>query len=277
MNTVMPIPDADQEDSMRLLYRVLDDANHSFGPPIPKGQKSRFTSVFAGASVFVIIGIFFGVAIGLTRQLEPISDTTRQQLQERIATIQSQLSQTQETLEANISNVDEIRANTSLQSQQIRNLNSSISALELLSGYTAIRGDGIRVEIQASVTPSYEDGVDLGVVIDSDIARVVNGLLAHGAIAVSVNDYRITSKSAIRSAGEAILVGYRPLTPPYVILAIGDSKSMLLEMKTGKTGEDITEISNTYGVRFSTYEMTQITIPQSLSPVRNRVPIRIIK
>ena len=277
MSGLPPIPVTDREDSMRLLYLVLDDANHTFGPPIPKGLKTRFTNVFAGVSIFVLIGIFFGIAIGLTRELEPIADTTRQQLQERITAVQNQLNDTQARLESNLLAIDEIRATESLQSQEISRINSNIAALEIASGYSAIRGDGVKVQVQASVQPSIEDGVDLGVVIDSDIARVVNGLLANGAIAVSVNDYRITSKSAIRSAGEAILIGYQPLSPPYVILAIGDTKKMLSEMRTGLTGQDIGEISNRYGVRFSTTEVTQVTIPQSISPVRTRVSVRIIE
>ena len=37
-----------------------------------------------------------------------------------------------------------------------------------------------------------------------------------------MNGQRITALSPIRSAGEAVLVGFRPLTPPYVVTAVGD-------------------------------------------------------
>ena len=37
---------------------------------------------------------------------------------------------------------------------------------------------------------------------------------------------RLTSTSAIRFAGVAILVDFRPLTPPYVISALGDPASL---------------------------------------------------
>lgn len=277
MSGLPPIPVTEREDSMRLLYVVLDDANHTFGPPIPKGQNPRFRSVFAGAVVFVTLGIFFGVAIGLTRDLEPIQDTTRQQLQDRIASVQLTLLERQTELEARSVELDEIRASASNQSQQIQRINQSIESLNLLSGYSAIRGDGVSITIQSSVNPSLEDGIDLGVVIDSDIARVVNGVLAHGAVAVSVNGYRITSKTAIRSAGEAILVGYQPLSPPYQILAIGDPERMATELRSGMTGMDIKEISQNYGVRFKVSEVTQITIPGSITPLRNRVQVRIVK
>jgi len=262
---------------MRLLYLVLDDANHTFGPPIPKGQKPRFRSVTAGVSLFIVIGIFFGIAFGLTRELVPIQETTRQELQQRILATQDQLIVTQGLLADQIELLESVKQDVSKQSNTIQRINSNISQLNTVAGYSEVRGDGIRVTIQSSVNPSVEDGIDLGVVIDSDIARVVNGIFARGGIAVSINDHRITSTTAIRSAGEAILVGYQPLIPPYEILAIGNASRMLRELKTGDTGIDLSEISDRYGVRFTISEVSQISIPASITPLRNRVSVRIIE
>lgn len=277
MSGLPPIPVTEREDSMRLLYLVLDDANHTFGPPIPKGQKPRFRSVTAGVSLFIVIGIFFGIAFGLTRELVPIQETTRQELQQRILATQDQLIVTQGLLAEQIELLDSVKKDVSKQSNIIQRINSNISQLNTVAGYSEVRGDGIRVTIQSSVNPSVEDGIDLGVVIDSDIARVVNGIFARGGIAVSINDHRITSTTAIRSAGEAILVGYQPLIPPYEILAIGNASRMLRELKTGDTGIDLSEISDRYGVRFTISEVSQISIPASITPLRNRVSVRIIE
>lgn len=277
MTGLPPIPVTEREDSMRLLYLVLDDANHTFGPPIPKGQNPRLRGVIAGTSLFVALGIFFGFAIGLTRDLEPIAETTRMQLLERITDVQANLIIRQTELEDNVKIIDDIRLNASNRSTQIQRITDNIGKLSLNVGYTELRGDGLKVSIQPSVNPSIEDGVDLGVVIDSDIARVVNGLFANGADAISVNGYRITGKTAIRSAGEAILIGYQAVSPPYEILAIGNSQRMLSELRDGRTGEDIADIGETYGVRFSFVEVSQIVVPASVSPLRNQISVRIVK
>jgi len=277
MSGLTPVAVTDREDSMRLLYLVLDDANHTFGPPIPKGNESKFRTVFMGFSIFVVIGILFGTAIGLTRTLEPIQETTRQQLQDRISTIQLKLTESQLALEAKNLELAELRNYENSQSIRIRNLNNQINELSAISSYSSLRGDGVKVTIQASVKPSIENGVDLGIVLDSDIARVVNGALANGAIGVAINGYRITSKSAIRSAGQAILVGYQPLSPPYEVVAIGNPTKILAELRNGKTGEDIKEISKNYGVRFDTIQVNQVTIPESTAPLRSRVSVRIIQ
>ena len=276
MSGLTPVSVTDREDSMRLLYLVLDDANHTFGPPLPKGVNRKFRTVLLGFSMLIIIGMLFGTAIGLTRTLEPIQDTTRKQLQDRITLVQTELSESQNILEDRNFDLAQLRNDATNQSNRIRNLINSINQLNSLSGYEAVRGDAVRVSIQASVKPSLNDGVDLGIVLDSDVARVVNGLFSNGAVAISVNNYRITSTSAIRSAGQAILVGYQALTPPYEITAIGNVSEMIAEMKTGVTGEDIREISANYGVRFKVVQLNQVTIPESTAPVRNRVSVRIL-
>ena len=43
---------------------------------------------------------------------------------------------------------------------------------------------------------------------------MVNELWADGAQAMSVNDVRLTPTSAIRFAGQAVLVDFQPLLPP---------------------------------------------------------------
>ena len=84
------------------------------------------------------------------------------------------------------------------------------------------RGQGWRSRCRTvHLQPAGDGGPDLARVLDTDIQLVVNGLFASGAEAVAVNGQRITVLSPIRSAGEAVLVGFRPLTPPYTVTAVG--------------------------------------------------------
>jgi uncharacterized protein YlxW (UPF0749 family) len=63
--------------------------------------------------------------------------------------------------------------------------------------------------------------MDEGRVSDRDLQTVVNEVWAAGAEAVAVNGQRLTALSAIRSAGKAVLVDFRPISPPYEVAAIG--------------------------------------------------------
>lgn len=79
--------------------------------------------------------------------------------------------------------------------------------------------DGDRLDENGSAASSRVQAVDL--------QTVVNALWASGAEAISVGGQRLTSLSAIRHAGEAILVDLVPLPgPSYVVEAVGDPEEL---------------------------------------------------
>ena len=94
-------------------------------------------------------------------------------------------------------------------------LRNQLAELSGVDGAVAVAGSGVRVTLDdaAASGPAAHDGS--GIILDSDVRRVVNGLFAAGAEAVAVNGQRLTTQTAIREAGGAILVDYRPLSPPY--------------------------------------------------------------
>jgi uncharacterized protein YlxW (UPF0749 family) len=82
-------------------------------------------------------------------------------------------------------------------------------------GLVVTVSDGDRLDEDGSTASSRVQAVDL--------QTVVNALWASGAEAISVGGQRLTSLSAIRHAGEAILVDLVPLPGPgYVVEAVGD-------------------------------------------------------
>jgi uncharacterized protein YlxW (UPF0749 family) len=94
------------------------------------------------------------------------------------------------------------------------------------AGTTALKGPALIVKLSDSSRPPQPSG-DVGAYLihDSDLQLVVNALFAAGAEAVSVNDNRIVATSPIRAAGATIIVNFRPLTPPYRVVAIGADRS----------------------------------------------------
>ena len=96
--------------------------------------------------------------------------------------------------------------------------------LGLQAGAAPLEGPGLEVVMSDSERmPGPSEDASLYRVHDVDLQLVVNALFAVGAEAVAVNGQRVVSTTAIRGAGETILVNFRPLVPPYVISAIGAS------------------------------------------------------
>jgi len=102
---------------------------------------------------------------------------------------------------------------------------------------------------------------DKGKVIARDLQIIVNGLWQAGAEAISVNGHRLTSRAAIRFAGAAILVDYRPLTRPYVITAIGDPSSLSVEFADGDGGSYLQSLEANYRIRGDIKEHDSVVVP----------------
>jgi len=97
-----------------------------------------------------------------------------------------------------------------------------LSRLAAEAGAIPMEGPGLEVRLSDSTrkVPARADPAVYRI-HDRDLQLIVNALLAAGAEAVSVNDVRLVATSPIRAAGETIVASFRPLSPPYVMRAIG--------------------------------------------------------
>lgn len=130
----------------------------------------------------------------------------------------------------------------------------------ILSGAVAVHGPGVKLVVNDAKEatqggdgdPRETDGFsDTGRVRDRDMQRVVNGLWESGAEAVSINGQRLTALSAIRAAGDAILVDNKPLVPPYTVLAVGDGERLSTRFQNSADGLYLHALQENYGIRTS--------------------------
>ncbi|MFF9864399.1 DUF881 domain-containing protein [Streptomyces sp. NPDC013953] len=143
----------------------------------------------------------------------------------------------------------------------------------LLSGATEVRGPGVKLVVDdAEDTEQGGDGPressgfsDTGRVRDRDMQRVVNGLWQSGAEAVAINGQRLTALSAIRAAGDAILVDNKPLVPPYTVLAVGDGKKLSTAFRDSADGQYLQALRENFGIRTSISDQEQVRLPAAPS------------
>ena len=112
-----------------------------------------------------------------------------------------------------------------------------------------------------------------GNVRDGDLQVVVNALWAAGAEAVSINGQRLGPLTAIRFAGEAVLVDFRPVNNPYEVSAIGDPDTLAGKFLASPEVVALAAVSKTFGLRFDYTRKDELTLPAASTPeLRNAVP-----
>ncbi|MGW4380833.1 DUF881 domain-containing protein [Kitasatospora sp. NPDC004531] len=149
-----------------------------------------------------------------------------------------------------------------------------LARLAAQAGTGAITGPGIKLVIEDAAgtgaggnvsDPRNAEGFgNKGRVKDHDLQYAVNGLWLAGAEAVSVNGQRLTALSAIRAAGDAILVDNRPLVPPYTLLAIGDGPRLAQAFQENEGGHYLKVIQDSYGIRSTVSAQKSLTLPAAL-------------
>ncbi|MCI0688855.1 MAG: DUF881 domain-containing protein [Sporichthyaceae bacterium] len=146
-----------------------------------------------------------------------------------------------------------------------RQLAADVDALQQATAAVPAAGDGIRVVVDDAPAG---DGAGGGGrvrnrIYDTDLQRLVNGLWSAGAEAVAINGQRIGPMTAIRAAGDAILVGYRPLTRPYTVEAIGDTRTLEADFVDGPGGLWLRGLRENYGIRFDVTTRSNLSLPAS--------------
>jgi uncharacterized protein YlxW (UPF0749 family) len=143
-----------------------------------------------------------------------------------------------------------------------------------------VTGPGVLVTLANADPKADEDPVGgttdddpRGRVRDGDLQLVVNALWSAGAEAVSINGQRLGTTTAIRFAGEAVLVDFRPVTNPYEVSAIGDPDTLSRKFLDSPEVRALAVISETWGLRFEFAPEDELTLPAATTPeLRLAVP-----
>ena len=239
-----------------LLGQIWDDALDP-GYAIAAAQRSAQPdrprlSGWRTVLALALVGLVLAVAAASTAANRPAVAERRMSLVERIDTQTAAYDATTAALAALETQVDRLKSDQLGATGAGEALTADIARLAAIAGETGVVGPGVVVTVDDAVLPAGA-GSDqsLGRVLDADLQLVVNGLWASGAEAIAINGVRLTSLSSIRSAGDAILVDYRPLARPYVVTAIGDPASIEARFASGPGGRGLRTLSEAYGVRFS--------------------------
>ncbi|GGO84549.1 membrane protein [Wenjunlia tyrosinilytica] len=153
---------------------------------------------------------------------------------------------------------------------------SETKLMSLLSGATPVTGPGVKLVLDDAKDAEQGQGggprqnssfSDTGRLRDRDLQRIVNGLWQSGAEAVAINGQRLTALSAIRAAGDAILVDNKPLPPPYTVLAVGDGQRLSTVFQDSVDGRYLRALHENFEIRWSISAQGELRLPAAPSLV----------
>ncbi len=280
-------PAARRDASMTLLTEMMDrpldpgyaaaaERRRYAGLP-PRHSERSPTSLL----LLLALGVLLAAAALQVRGTSTARVAERDELAAEITRQDAAATQLQAANVALAARIDAERARR-LQAASQTPLADEITRLGLLTGALPTSGPGVTVTVDDAPALTSVDGSDPradsaaedGRVLDQDLQSVVNGLWAAGAEAVAVNGQRLTALSAIRSAGEAILVDYRPLAPPYRVLAVGDPATLTARFTGGAAGRELKYLADNFGVRYDLVSADRLSLPGSAGlGVRRAQPV----
>ncbi|MGW5036507.1 DUF881 domain-containing protein [Streptomyces parvulus] len=231
------------------------------------------------AAGLVLAALVVTVGAAQARIAAPVVAKEREELIDRIEGETSAADELEKS-------VDELRGEVGARQREALEKSGGGDRADLmgvLSGAVEVHGPGVKLVVDdAKDAGTGGDGQprgtsgfsDTGRIRDRDMQRVVNGLWESGAEAVSINGQRLTALSAIRAAGDAILVDNRPLVPPYTVLAVGDGERLSTTFQDSADGLYLHALQENYGIRTAISAAEDLRLPAAPSViVRTAQPI----
>ncbi|GAA2039988.1 DUF881 domain-containing protein [Terrabacter terrae] len=244
-------------------YQEAADRREAAG--LPKATSTRTVLVVVLA---LLTGFLFAVAAQSLRPKPTAAAAVKKELVTRIEALQQHGSEQEAKVAALGRQVRDYEA-LALQQSGGPDLTSTIKELEVEAAAVPLRGPGLTLTIDdaasvggdATAGSRPNSGFQEGRVTSGDLQVLVNGLWGAGAEAIAINGHRLSSTAAIRFAGQAIVVDFRPLSRPYVITALGDSQGMQQLFEPSFAGLYLSQLTDQYKIRSTMAAGDSLTVP----------------
>jgi uncharacterized protein YlxW (UPF0749 family) len=248
-------------DALDPAYAAATRARHDH--PVPARVRS---SLLIGVIAAALIG--GAVAVGATqvRLASRQSAGTKTALIDQVQqaeTLAGGLSRTQDTLRMQVNDRRQSELSTTTAGAAA---NAAIGRLELQTAGSDVTGPGVVITV-ADAPDAGSGSPTQGRVEDRDLQAVANALWAAGAEAVSVDGERLGPGTAIRTAGETILVDFRPVTSPYLVQAIGSANALETGYASSEAGAQLAALEQFEGITVTVTGAAHLHLAAASTPL----------
>lgn len=218
--------------------------------------------------ILTLVGLTLGIAI-VAQWQSPLANVPAEQ-NSRYAAIQRTIDRLEAEQVQLKKQISDLRARTTAEQQQLSrsesatmNLGKALAEQRALAGTVAVRGNGIVILLDDSTNRTIlpSDDPDNYIVHEYQIRDIVNLLWGSGASAIAVNGERFVNSTSVYCVGSTILINDTRTSPPYHILAIGDTSRMQQALDDGNTLRDLKARVQAYGLVLKVIKTGTITVP----------------
>lgn len=257
-----PLPDRVTMPLLTLVTREAVDEDYvhaarrraAAGGPRPPSERTR---LYGAAVVTVLFGLLIALAAVQTARNADVDEASRDALLERIDQRRQEVDSLRERVRELQTQTDGLRSTNSRVQRQLAETTVDLRTLQLSTGFVAVRGPGLRVTVSDN-----PDGDAAGRVRASDLRLLVNGLWRAGAEAIAINGRRLSTLSAIVSSNISVGVNRSPLTPPYVVSAIGEP-TLGSRLQDTTTGAQFQALADQFGFVVDRQNEPELLLPSA--------------
>jgi len=254
-----PMPDRVTMPLLALVTREAVDEDYvhaarrraAKGAP-PPSQRTRLRGV---AVVTALFGLLIALAAVQTARNADVREASRDALINRISERQQEMASLRERIESLRRQNDDLQSTSSRIQGQLAEATVQLRALQISTGFVAVRGPGLRITVSDN-----PDGSSDGRVRASDLRLLVNGLWRAGAEAIAINGRRLSAISAIVNSNISVQVNRSPLTPPYVVSAIGDD-TLATQLQASTSGAEFQALADQFGFVVDRQNENELVLP----------------
>lgn len=213
-------------------------------------------------AILLLLGFLVTSALVVERKREEQLPSRAAELLELIRTQEDGIEELSDEARSLSTRLRQMQRTGAVESERLREALTGLDPLGLTASVAPARGPGVVVELADSDAPARTRGelTDLRIQ-DVDLRLVVNALWQAGAEAVAINGSRVGGTTAIRAAGDRILVNFAPVTSPYRISAIGSPEGLESGLRDAEISRQFDVWTQIYGLGFGVKTAQELTVP----------------
>ncbi len=233
----------------------------------PQRQSSLLSFQMLLGAAGLLIGLLLAVQWHSAAQsaAQPASrNTTRQEVSTSIVRFEQEQADLKQRVGDLHAELNTVQQQSAASQSSLGSAQKMLNQQQIDAGLVSLQGPGVIATFDDSKVTNIPSGEDPAhyIIHEYDLRDAVNTLLGAGAEAISLNGERLVSNTSIYCVGSTIIVNSTRLSPPYVVIAIGNRQILHDAMANSPNLSKFLQRKTLYAVQMTVQAADDVTVPE---------------